>query len=108
MNCKAAVSYSNVNIEIKHTIVWTHIIESGTGSPFIPAFLSRKLRYQIVRNRLRNTQKRLYFDLKIANLLQRLEAKPLDPQGLRWPGQRNERIKLAALEQRRLALSTAA
>jgi len=67
----------------------------------------QKHRYQIVRNRLRNTQKRLYFDLKIANLFQRLEAKLPDFQGLRRPGQRNERIKLAASEHRRLALSTA-
>jgi len=33
----------------------------------------QKLRYGIVKNRLRNKQKRLYFDLKIANFLQRLK-----------------------------------
>jgi len=31
------------------------------------------------KNRLRNAQKRLYFDLKIANFLQRLWASPPDP-----------------------------
>jgi len=68
----------------------------------------QKLRYEIVRNRLKNAQKRLYFDLKIANFLRRLEAKPPDPQGFRWPEPRNERIKFTALKHRRLALSTAA
>jgi len=68
----------------------------------------QKLRYEIVRNRLRNTQKRLYFDLKIANFLQRLVAKPSDLKCLRRPGPKNKRIKFTALEHRRLALSSAA
>jgi len=41
----------------------------------------QKLRYEIVKNWSRNTQKRLYFDFKIANFLQRLGAPPQTP----WP-----------------------
>jgi len=39
----------------------------------------QKLRYEIVKNRSKNTQKRLYFDLKIANFIQRLGASPQAP-----------------------------
>jgi len=69
------LSYSNVNIELKHTTVWTHSIEqSVSGSPFIP-FTSAET--SLVKSRLKNTQKRLYVNLKIANFLQW----PLPP----WP-----------------------
>jgi len=50
----------------------------------------------------------VYFDLKIANFLQRMEDKPPEPQRFQRPWPRNEKIKFAALEHRRLALSTAA
>jgi len=39
----------------------------------------QKRRYKIVKNRSRNTQKWLYFDLKIANFLQRLRVSPQTP-----------------------------
>jgi len=39
----------------------------------------QKFRYEIVKNRSSNTQKRPYFDLKIANFLQLLGASPPDP-----------------------------
>jgi len=41
----------------------------------------QKLRYGTVKNRLRNAQKRLYFDLTIANFLQRLGGSPMTSSG---------------------------
>jgi len=46
----------------------------------------QKPRYKIVKNRSRNTQKRLDFDLKFVNFLQRLGALPSDPHSLRQLG----------------------
>jgi len=65
--------------------------------------VQQKLRYEIVKNRSRNTQIRLYFDLKIANFLKRLGAPPdliaygswgLRPQTLVASGGRGLRLRI--------------
>jgi len=61
-------------------LLYGNLFQPQSGDPFIPYTVAQqKLRYEIVKNRSRNTQKRLYFDLKIANFLQRLGFRPQTP-----------------------------
>jgi len=44
-------------VVIKHTILWTYIIEQNVSvSPIVYRSAQQKLRYEIVKNRLRNIQ----------------------------------------------------